>query len=120
MIFFNLLCSLLHFLLCYIVFIISIISNDIKVLTFLLLLMIYIKILFSMYERCILTILEENEKYSETVTLFIKTLTNYPIPIKEREIIIINIALLLLMNKIFALLVIRNSNFNFNIKNLSI
>jgi hypothetical protein len=81
--------------------------------------MIYVKILYNIYKRCILTILEKNEKYSEIVTLFIKTLTNYPIPIKEREIILINLALLLIMNKIFVLLVLRNSNIK-NIKNIGI
>ena len=118
MIVFNLLCSLLHFLLCYFIFIVSIISNDVKILTFLLIVMVYIKLLFNMYERCILTILEENERYSETATLFIKTLTNYPIPIKEREILLINLAILLIMNKIIVLLTMRN--FNFNIKNIHI
>lgn len=115
MILFNLFVSLLHFLLCYIILITSLISNDIKILTFLLILMIYIKILFNMYDRCILTVLEQNDKYSETATLFIKSLTNYPLPIRESEIIVINLAILLIINKIMALLIIRNSNFNIKI-----
>jgi hypothetical protein len=59
-----------------------------------------------MYNRCILTIVEENDYYPNTASMFVKTLTNADIPIHEIEKILINIALLIIANKIFGLLVI--------------
>ena len=103
MILLNLTASLIHFILCYFTLIISLISNNIKILTFLFILMIYIKILYNTYNRCILTIIEDNDYYPNIATLFMKTLTKVDIPIHEIENILINIAILIIANKIFVL-----------------
>lgn len=103
----NIIFSLLHFLLYYLVLITALLSNNMKILVILLFLMIYIKLLFHAHNRCIVTILEKNDIYSEVPNLFIKTLTNYEMPIREKEIISINLAVLILINKIIALQTIR-------------
>jgi hypothetical protein len=104
MLFLNLLASLIHFIFCYLILITSLVSNNIKILTFLFFIIVYTKILYNTYNRCILTILEDNDYYPNVATLFIKTLTKANIPIHEIENILINIAILILANKIFVLL----------------
>ena len=99
----NLFASLIHFLFCYSILIVSLISSNIKVLTFLFFVIVYTKILYNTYNRCILTIVEDNDYYPNIATLFIKTLTKADIPIHEIENILINIAILILANKIFVL-----------------
>ena len=99
----NLFVSFIHFLFCYLILIVSLVSSDIKVLTFLFILIKYTKILYNTYNRCILTILEDNDYFPNVATLFIKTLTKADIPIHEIENILINMAILILANKIFVL-----------------
>ena len=100
----NLFASLIHFLFCYSILIVSLISSNLKVLTFLFFVIVYTKILYNTYNRCILTIVEDNDYYPNVATLFIKTLTKADIPIHEIENILINISILILANKIFVLL----------------
>lgn len=59
-----------------------------------------------MYNRCILTIVEDNDYYPNVATLFIKTLTKAEIPIHEIESILINMGILIIANKIFILLLL--------------
>jgi hypothetical protein len=102
----NLFVSFIHFLFCYLILITALVSNNIKVLTFLFFIMVYTKILYNIYNRCILTIVEDNVYYPNVATLFIKTLTKAEIPIHEIESILINMGILILVNKIFVLLLL--------------
>lgn len=104
----NLFFSFTHFLLTYGILIIAIISNNMNILILLLFLTIYIKILYNMYGRCILTILEDNNKYPNMARFFIRTLTNSTENMKDAsiELLLINTGLFILISKIFFLLLI--------------
>jgi len=94
--------SIFHFFLVYIIFIGTLITNDLSSLLLLLILMCVIKCGFYFFDRCILTILEKNEMVS-MLSFF---LVNHELSEKETEEIIINIGTLMLLNKIIVLMFI--------------
>lgn len=99
---FNLFFSLLHFLLCYIIFMTILLSNDVALLFMLLIIMIFIKYFYSIFGRCLLTLFEYNDYFPPTVELFSKVLSN-ELEHKKSEEILINIGLLIILNKLLIL-----------------
>ena len=99
----NIFFSILHFLLTYIVFSILLISNDTKILFILLLLMSVIKMLYCFFGRCVLTLYEYNEYFSPITQLLSNTLT-YELDDKRTEEVLINIGLLIALNKLLIIL----------------
>jgi hypothetical protein len=102
----NLLWILIHLIFTYIVLIIALISNDIKILTILLIIMSAIKFLFYFIGRCMVTSLEENDLFNNSAELFGNTILKNPKD-KDVEEILINIGNTLIANKIFILAILR-------------
>jgi len=100
----NLFCSFIHFLLAYIYFILALVINDIPILVILLIIIIIIKLLYIYFGRCILTIYEYNDHFSPLVELFSKTLTTTNLNHNVVEEILINIGLLVTLNKLVFLI----------------
>jgi hypothetical protein len=107
---FNLFVSVIHFILTYGIFITALVSNNIKVLFVLLVIMNIIKILYFCIGRCVLTLYEYNNYFSPVAELFSKTLTTN-LPDKQSEEIVINVGLLIILNKLLFL-----SIYNYYIK----
>lgn len=99
---FHLIISLLHFLLCYIIFMLALISNKIPILLILLIIMIIIRFLYFVFGRCIVTLWEYNDHFSCIAELYSKILTP-DLDDKKSEEIIINIGILILLNKLLFL-----------------
>uniref|UniRef100_A0A6C0JWG2 TLC domain-containing protein n=1 Tax=viral metagenome TaxID=1070528 RepID=A0A6C0JWG2_9ZZZZ len=98
----NLFVSLIHFILAYGIFISILISNDFKLLISILVIMLLVKISFSVFGRCILTLYEYNSYFATTSKLLTNTLT-HDINDKTGEEILINIGLLIILNKLLFL-----------------
>jgi hypothetical protein len=103
-IFVNLLVSLIHFILAYGILITAIVSNDLKQLIIILVIMILVKISFSIFGRCILTLYEYNSRFAPTAQLLSYTLTNKLKDDKTCEEILINVGILIILNKILFLM----------------
>jgi len=99
---FNLFVSVIHFILTYGIFITALVSNNIKVLFILLVIMNIIKIMYFCIGRCVLTLYEYNNYFSPVAELFSKTLTT-GLPDKQSEEIVINVGLLIILNKLLFL-----------------
>lgn len=100
---FNLSISLLHFILAYSILIISLVSNNFKVLLTLLVIMSLIKFSFYIFGRCILTLYEYNCIFAPVSRLLSYTLTNN-INDEIGEEILINISILIILNKLLFLI----------------
>jgi hypothetical protein len=107
---FNLFVSFIHFILTYGIFITALVSNNIKVLFILLVIMNIIKILYCCIGRCVLTLYEYNDYFSPVAELFSNTLTTN-LPNKQSEEVVINVGLLIILNKLLFL-----SIYNYYIK----
>lgn len=107
---FNLFVSITHFILCYSIFTISIISNDMRVLITLLVLMNVLKILYCIFGRCVLTLYEYNEHFASLSQLTAETLSR-ELTHEQTEEIVINIAMLIVLNKLLFL-----TTYNYYIK----
>jgi len=104
---FNLFVSLIHFIFCYAIFLSVLVSNNINVLTFFLIIMILTKLSFWMCgDRCILSLYEDNTYFATTAQLLVKTLTNTKLKDEDMELILINIMILIILNKLFLLLLL--------------
>lgn len=104
---FNLLVSSIHFIFCYAIFLSVLLSNNINVLTFFLIIMIITKISFWICgDRCILSLYEDNTYFATTAQLLVKTLTNTKLQDKDIELILINTMTLIVLNKLFFLLLL--------------
>lgn len=101
---FNLFVSLLHFLLTYIIFIVILISNDTKILFIMLMLMFIIRYFYYFFGRCVLTLYEYNKYFPTIAQLFSNTLT-HKLTDKKSEEVIINIGVLIILNKLLVLLI---------------
>lgn len=100
---FNLFMSFLHFIMTYLFFITILISNDIKILFILLIIMSIIKYFYYFFGRCVVTLYEENNSFSTMAELFSNTLTKN-LAEKKTEEILINIGVLMILNKLFVLI----------------
>ena len=117
--FFNLFMSFLHFLITYIFFITVLLSNNIKVLFVALVLMSIIKYFYYFFGRCVLTLYEYNDYFSTLAELLSKTLTGNNLGDKITEEVLINIGILMILNKLIILI---NYNYyckKYNINNLN-
>jgi hypothetical protein len=102
----NILWILIHGLFTYTVLIISLITNDIRVLTFFLIIMSLIKFLFYYIGRCMVTGLEENELFNNSSELFGNIILYKPNN-KDVEEILINMGNIIIINKIFILSILK-------------
>jgi len=104
-----LLISFLHGLLLYSCLSILLISNNIKVIFFILCIALTTKISYTIYGRCIITKYEEN-KYFHPLFSYLSEPLLYGLTNKRREEIIINIALLFTINKLLILIILKYYN----------
>jgi len=118
--FFNLLVSFLHFTITYTFFITILISNNIKILFVLLVMMTLIKYLYYFFGRCVLTLYEYNDYFSSMAELLSKTLTGKNLGDKITEEILINIGILMILNKLIVLLFYQHYSKKIDFNNLSI
>ena len=102
----NIIWILIHMLFTYVVLTVALITNDMKILTILLIIMSAIKFLFYFIGRCMVTSLEENDLFNNSAELLGNTILEKPKD-KDVEEILINIGNMILINKIFALTVLR-------------
>ena len=102
----NILWILIHCLFTYIVLSLALISNDIKILTILLIVMSIIKFMYYYFGRCIVTHLEDNKLFNNSAELFGNTILQNP-KNKDVEEIVINMGNYIIINKIIILLIIR-------------
>jgi hypothetical protein len=98
----NLFVSIIHFILTYSIFTFALISNNIKTLFILLVIMSIIKILYCLFGRCILTLYEYNEYFAPLAKMMSNTLSPN-LEDKISEEIMINIGLLIILNKLLVL-----------------
>ena len=115
--------ALLHFLLYYLVLTTLIVSNNINVIIVALFIMIYVKLLYITYNRCILSIVENGERnfIDNSVNISFRVISNdynnFGLPIQNIEAIFINIGLLIAINKLMILYFLKyNSKFFDNLK----
>ena len=115
--------ALLHFLLYYFVLTTLIVSNNINVIIVALFIMIYVKLLYITYNRCILSIVENGERnfIDNSVNISFRVISNdynnFGLPIQNIEAIFINIGLLIAINKLMILYFLKyNSKFFDNLK----
>jgi hypothetical protein len=99
----NLYVSLIHFILAYVLFLTATISNNFKVLLSLLVIISIIKFAFYFFGRCILTLYEYNDHFAPIAKLLSYTLTTN-INDKKAEEILINIGILIILNKLLFLI----------------
>jgi hypothetical protein len=102
----NMLWIVIHMLFTYAVLTIALITNDIKILTILLIIMSAIKFLFYFIGRCMVTSLEENDLFSNSSELFGNTILENPKD-KDVEEMLINIGNMIIANKIFVLTILK-------------
>ena len=102
----NIILILIHFLFTYTVLTISLISNDMKILTILFIIMCIIKFLFYFIGRCMVTSLEDNNLFNNSSELFGNTILENPNE-KNVEEILINMGNTIIINKIFILSILR-------------
>jgi hypothetical protein len=104
---FNILCTLIHVILSFGCFIISVTSNNINVLFVLLILMSIAKYSYYIFNRCILTLGEYNKYYSVLAKIFSNTLTTKLNETKMEEIFI-NFIILIVLTKILFLILYKH------------
>ena len=98
--------SFIHFIFCFFIFMTALLSNNINVLTFLLVVMILTRLCYWMYGGCLLTTYEKNDYFSTTPQLFSKIITNVELKETEIELLLINVGMLIILNKIFWLILL--------------
>lgn len=104
---FKIIISILHLILMYVIGILGILSNNESVIFGFLFVMILIKFSYYLFNRCIVTHLEDGKMYATAAQLFGYTITKNGMRQGVYEEIIINFALLLLMNKLLLMLLIK-------------
>ena len=102
----NIIWILIHMLFTYVVLTVALITNDMKILTILLIIMSAIKFLFYFIGRCMVTSLEENDLFNNSAELFGNTILENP-KNSDVEEILINIGNMIIANKIFALTILK-------------
>jgi hypothetical protein len=101
--------TLIHFLLTYGLFVTILFSNNIHCLILAFVVLVGIRFSYYLCDRCILTLAEENEHYPNLVRTFSSLLTK-ELDDKIAEEIMINIGLLIVMNKLFLLMLFQRKN----------
>ena len=103
--FFNLFMSFFHFAITYVFFITILFTNNSQILFILLVIMSIIKYLYYFFGRCVLTLYEYNDYFSSMAELFSKTLTNNNLGDKITEEVLINVGILMILNKLIILII---------------
>lgn len=103
---------LIHMLFTYVVLTIALISNDMKILTIMLITLYIIRFLFYFIGRCMVTSLEENDLFNNSAELFGNIILQNP-KNKDVEEILINIGSIIIANKIFVLSIIKFYNIKY-------
>ena len=103
--YFNLFMSFFHFAITYIFFITILFTNNTQILFILLVIMSIIKYLYYFFGRCVLTLYEYNDYFSSMAELFSKTLTNNNLGDKITEEVLINVGILMILNKLIILII---------------
>jgi hypothetical protein len=103
--YFNLFMSFFHFAITYVFFITILFTNNVKILFILLVIMSVIKYLYYFLGRCVLTLYEYNDYFSTMAELFSKTLTNNNLGDKITEEVLINVGILMILNKLILLII---------------
>lgn len=101
--------SFLHALFTYACLTILLISNNIKIIFVILCFTIGAKISYTINGRCWITKYEEN-KYFHPLFSYVSEPFLYDLNYKKREEIVINVALLLTINKLFILIILKYYN----------
>ena len=101
----NLFFSLFHFVLTYVFFMTMLLTNNIQILLVLLILMSFVKYMYYLFGRCIITLCEKNDYYATMATHFSKTLTTATLKDVVTEEILINTGLLIVLNKLLGIMV---------------
>lgn len=104
---FNLLISLIHFVFAYGLFITILISTNVNILFFCLIILVLTKISFNIFKRCILTLFEKNEYFATTAKLLSSTICDSNLKEPEMEMILINIGILIVLNKISVIIILK-------------
>lgn len=110
--FFKISMTLLHTILFSSLLIFILLSNNIHFLTILLVIMLGVKFVFYLFDRCILTYLEEDSPYPTATEMFGAMITKKKLEKSIIEEIAINTGILLLFAKIFIAMTIK---FQYNI-----
>ena len=112
--------SILHLLLMYGIGMLGILSNNESVVFGFLVVMILIKFSYYIFKRCIVTHLEDGKIYASRAQLFGYTITKKDMEQGVYEEIIINFALVLLINKLLLMLLVKYyyKSLNPTVKNL--
>lgn len=100
--------SILHLILMYGIGMLGILSNNESVVFGFLVLMIIIKFSFYLFKRCIVTHFEDGKMYASAAQLFGYTITKNDMRQGVYEEIIINFALILLINKLLLMLLVKH------------
>ena len=99
--------SILHLLLMYIIGMLGILSTNENVVFGFLIVMMLVKFSYYLFERCIVTYLEDGKMYPSASQIFGYTITKKDMKQGLYEEIIINFALILLVNKLLLMLILK-------------
>ena len=112
--------SIIHFIMMYVIGMIGVLSNNENVVFGFLVIMMLIKFSYFLFKRCILTYLEDGKIYASAAQLFGYTVTKKDMTDDVYEEIVINFALIILINKLLLMLFIKYyyKSFNSSIKKL--
>ena len=99
--------SILHLLLMYIIGMLGILSTNENVVFGFLIVMMLVKFSYYLFERCIVTYLEDGKMYASASQIFGYTITKKDMKQGLYEEIIINFALILLVNKLLLMLILK-------------
>ena len=100
--------SILHLILMYGIGMLGVLSNNESVVFGFLVLMMLIKFSYYLFKRCIVTHLEDGKMYASAAQLFGYTITKNDMRQGVYEEIIINFALILLINKLLLMLLVKH------------
>ncbi len=107
MISFNLFCSVIHFILGYGIFGLSLITSRIDILGLLLIILVVIKICFITFGRCLLTLGEDNPYFLNVPTVLAKILGCPSMLDQQIEQILINTGIIIVANKIILISILQ-------------
>ena len=99
--------SILHLLLMYGIGMLGVLSNNENVVFGFLIVMLIIKFSYYLFKRCIMTYLEDGKEYASAAQLFGFTISHKNMSDKFYEELIINFAVILLVNKLLLMIIIK-------------
>ena len=103
---FNIFISFLHLMLMYSIGVVVLLTTDETILFTALIVMIIIRYSYYLFNRCIMTYLEDGQTYASAAQIFGYTITTKNMLDETYEEILINFALILIITKLMVLLLI--------------